>query len=697
MSTNKNLKQNRGQALIELVIGFAILSIVLTSITLLIIVAREARTRDANILEAENALVSQNEALRSVRESGWDRLTNGIYHLVSQESGWTLVLNSETINGFERQIVIDDVCRDGSGNLVDCPGGTIDPSTKKITSKVSWEHFFGGNVENIIYLTRNLNNDTWIQTTRPEFGDGTFIDTVSTEDTDDGEVILDTGVDWSSPQLLSFYNNPGAARAFDVEVQNDFAYLVTGNGGKSTDLEIIDVSDKNSPVKRGGINLNTKVNGVSVEDDNTEGHFAYLATNENSKELIVVNTLNKTSPTEAASLNLGDKKNALAIFLHGAKNKKFAYITKESSGSTNRELYIVSVNTCFDVTGDGRVMSNDFTEIQSHYGETGESIYDINGDNSVTTVDTTLVTQRISSLCPHAPVPNVVGSFEVGGGNANAAKGVFVVNDTVYLATARDDKELIVIDVSNKTSPQEIGFFNTGQNEDANDVFIFGQKAYLVTNNNSGTNPEFYVLEISIPGNLSGSPPLGTYNVDGTINAVFGLGGLAYLATANNSKEFLVLNTSNPASISEFGFLDLSPGTNDANGIFKVGNFVFLATDNNSRELQIIGAGAGSNFATEGTYESSTFDAGANVGFNRLTWSEQIPASSNIQFQIATNNDASTWNFVGPNGLGSSFYDSPGAIPLNSVSAQYFRFKATLSGDGSNTPILEDITVNYSP
>ena len=68
-----------------------------------------------------------------------------------------------------------------------------------------------------------------------------------------------------------------------------------------------------------------------------------------------------------------------------------------------------------------------------------------------------------------------------------------------------------------------------------------------------------------------------------------------------------------------------------------------------------------------------------------------------IKFQIATNDDPSTWNFVGPDGTAGSYYNSAGAIPLNSVSARYFRFKAILTGDGNETPILENITVNYSP
>lgn len=98
-----------------------------------------------------------------------------------------------------------------------------------------------------------------------------------------------------------------------------------------------------------------------------------------------------------------------------------------------------------------------------------------------------------------------------------------------------------------------------------------------------------------------------------------------------------------------------------------------------------------------GNFESATFDAGTNVGFNYLTWVATEPAGTNIQFQISTNNDGATWNFVGPDGTALSFYEIGGAIPLNFVSAQHFRFKIFLSSDGTTTPVVEDVTVNFSP
>lgn len=100
---------------------------------------------------------------------------------------------------------------------------------------------------------------------------------------------------------------------------------------------------------------------------------------------------------------------------------------------------------------------------------------------------------------------------------------------------------------------------------------------------------------------------------------------------------------------------------------------------------------------SSGTVESSTFDATKAVGFNFLSFTDNVPAGTNVQFQIATNNDNATWNFVGPDGTGSSFYTAPGAISLSAVSGRYIRYLASFSTTNASTPVLDDITLTYSP
>jgi len=100
---------------------------------------------------------------------------------------------------------------------------------------------------------------------------------------------------------------------------------------------------------------------------------------------------------------------------------------------------------------------------------------------------------------------------------------------------------------------------------------------------------------------------------------------------------------------------------------------------------------------TSGTITSSTFDATASVGFNYFNFNGTTPSGTTLKFQIASNNDNSTWNYVGPDGTSSTYYTTGSAVPLSATSGRYFRYQATLSTTSANTPVINDVTLTYSP
>lgn len=105
-----------------------------------------------------------------------------------------------------------------------------------------------------------------------------------------------------------------------------------------------------------------------------------------------------------------------------------------------------------------------------------------------------------------------------------------------------------------------------------------------------------------------------------------------------------------------------------------------------------------SGYSLAGTLESSTFDAGTAVGWNYFTFTGLEPTNTNLQFQVATNNNNTTWNYTGPDGTATTYYESPLGLPLSLSPARYFRYKAFLSTTNSAvTPTLQDASVNYSP
>jgi type II secretory pathway pseudopilin PulG len=117
-------------------------------------------------------------------------------------------------------------------------------------------------------------------------------------------------------------------------------------------------------------------------------------------------------------------------------------------------------------------------------------------------------------------------------------------------------------------------------------------------------------------------------------------------------------------------------------------------TNTSGGEIELAGA---PGYQTTGSFESSTFDPGVNVGYNRITFAASQPAGTALTFQIATNINNSTWNYAGPDGTNGSFFTANAAIPSSLANARYLRYKAFFSGDGSSSPVLSDVTINYSP
>lgn len=100
--------------------------------------------------------------------------------------------------------------------------------------------------------------------------------------------------------------------------------------------------------------------------------------------------------------------------------------------------------------------------------------------------------------------------------------------------------------------------------------------------------------------------------------------------------------------------------------------------------------------------ESNTFDLGVAANFYRIKWnpsSQPFQAGpDSLKLQIATNNDNSTWNFVGPDGNSNTYYTDPdSAISAGHNNNRYLRYKAYLmTQDEDFTPKLQDIEIEFS-
>jgi Tfp pilus assembly protein PilF len=102
----------------------------------------------------------------------------------------------------------------------------------------------------------------------------------------------------------------------------------------------------------------------------------------------------------------------------------------------------------------------------------------------------------------------------------------------------------------------------------------------------------------------------------------------------------------------------------------------------------------------KGTFTSSIFDTGSGSNFNTITWNPTSqPPSSDLKFQLATNNDGSTWDFVGPGGSSNTYYTTASgqAIWSGHEGDRYLKYKAYLNTtDYSVVPALQDVTIDYN-
>jgi len=107
-----------------------------------------------------------------------------------------------------------------------------------------------------------------------------------------------------------------------------------------------------------------------------------------------------------------------------------------------------------------------------------------------------------------------------------------------------------------------------------------------------------------------------------------------------------------------------------------------------------------STYPTDGPHWliGNTIDFGSNAaGAFSIDWTPQSqPVNTDVKFQIATNNDNASWNFVGPDGTASTFYMSSSTLNAIHQNNRYLRYKVFLTtNDEIVTPRVDDITFDF--
>lgn len=637
------MKKNyqKSQSLIELLVAIAISSILLPALFMGLVASREGKAQQAQRLNAVSLLKETEEIIRNIREKGWAAFAvNGTFHPAASDSSWILAANPETIGDFTRQIIISDSYRDINGVIVSL-GGNVDPSTKKVAIIISWNMPSPANLQSDMYLTRYLDNLSWTQTTKADFDLGTKIGT-TVSDLNGGEVVLGAGGagNWCNPNLtIAALDLPKNGVANAITAIEGQAFAGTGDSSSGVSFAKIDISDTNPPTAA----IAGTFDGYKTNDVFGEANYAYLATDNNFKEVVILNT-SSLPYTEIGYFNTPlSPEDATSIYVSGNKG----YMT------AGNWLYIFDLS---DKSGSRPIVGLPF--------------------------------------------------FLLGSGTS-----VVVKENYAYVSISNSAIEMQIINITNPWAIFQIGYTDVN-GQDGKRVFINNSstRAYLVTNASSSLR-EFFIIDIVSKTGLR--PVISSYEANGmNPKNLAVVPGNRAIIVGTGGEEYQVINISDEANPVRCGGLEINSGVNGIASILETDGdaYSYIITGDVNSEFKIIEGGPGGEFTMSGTFESSTFDTFYNTAFNRLTITTDKPPQTDIKFQIAGADpiaescNGASYNFVGPDGSDATFFTSEASIPFNDDGinfenpARCFRYKAFLStSDSFQSPVLYDITVNYSP
>jgi type II secretory pathway pseudopilin PulG len=152
-------RKQSGFFLIEVVIAVALAGGVLITVLSLVQDTVEVSQRSLEKTQAAYLLDEGIEGVKSIRDDAWTTITglsSGTpYYLLWNGTKWTLTTTAQTVGGFTRTIVFEDVYRDGNDDIVSS-GGTLDIGTRKGTVTLSWDPPSGAQSESIVFYIGDI-------------------------------------------------------------------------------------------------------------------------------------------------------------------------------------------------------------------------------------------------------------------------------------------------------------------------------------------------------------------------------------------------------------------------------------------------------------------------------------------------------------------------------------------------------------
>lgn len=640
------LHSEKGQFLVEILIAIGITSALLPALITGFIASREGKAQQKQRSQAVALLRETEEAVRSVRQNGdWVTFAvNGTFYPVVSGGEWSLASGSATIGDFTQGVLIEDVERDTSGDIVSS-GGVVDPSTKQLTITISWGSPFPSNVQSVLYLTRH-DNVTHEWTTEADFDDpGATLTGVTVVNNLGGEVVLGAGGggDWCSPSLsVGELDLPKSGVANALTAIEGEVFAGTGDNASGESYVHVDVSDPENPT----LFSPGTIDGYKTNDVFGTTGFGYIATDTNSAEVVIIDLTDMSLESE---INLPGNIDATGLFVSG----NVLYAT-----GSNGNLYSVDVSD----KASPSILDSDGVSL----GGAGLKVF-VRNDYAYVAISGSPEMQIVDVSDPSDM--QVVGNADV---DANLGVDVYV-NETgtrAYLATGASPSqdELFLINIETKTgSRSEISSYDTDGMSPNGVTVVPGGRAIIVGDN----GVEYQVVNILDENNIFSC---GSVDVDSGVNDVASViesddDAYSYIVTGDADSELKIIEGGPGGGYSDTGVYESATYTLDRNVAF---NRLFVNFDQppqTSVSFQVAVEDPSSGDCADATFASSF--RGRDSGTGNFSSSDFYTEDGIIN--LVTDGD----------------YNDPGLC---------FRFRAYLQTmDSAVTPTLYDVIVNHSP
>lgn len=633
-----------GQSLIEILIAIGLTSVLLPALLTGLVASREGKAQEGQRLEATALLKGAEEAVRSVYGSSWNNVAvNGTYYPEISGSYWVLTScggSCPTINGYTRQLVISDVYRDSGFNVV-TSGGTLDPSTKKVEISVSWNTPRVSSVSTTEYLERYLDNASKIHTTQADFNGGSHNNT-QTVATGGGAVELtqstSTGADYGNKFRVLATPSIGAMTTSGHKTSMRF----TAQEQKTVTSIRVYLSQEqgNSPSYTYGLQADSSGNpsGVFLSSNTIK------ATSTGWQTITLLSPVSVTAGTIYHLVVEPSGAPAANAYINVASTSILNYliVKTQTTDPNSNTLFKAGASASWSQKNQQPIYELDYFDT-TYEGNPffGSQITTIQGKVwagekfTVTDGDKTVtaITFYVSRNAPGTPL------------------------DSLWVELRNVATDEIIEDGPMPFLPIP-------------PTSTYVTKTYTFSTQQVLTNGSTYRIILKSP-----------------------------LSTASNAYLVYRLVGQNTANFNSITY----DGTNSVYTVS--GNAGSTWTDKNLN-MDIAGfwftVQGGTTYPASGDFTSHSsggFDAGVNnAAFNNITWTALKPANTDLTLQVAiSNNSGGPWDYFGADGSLGSFFTVPAPIPLNRINGRYVRYKAIFTGNGSVTPTLADVSINYSP